>query len=429
MRLYRLVPALLGLCLASAFPERATGQAAGEAVRVFMDCQTVCDFDHTRQEITYINWVRERQDAAVHLLITSQTTGGGGREFILRFIGLGAFQGLDDEIKFVTLQTDTEDDTRRAMTQRIGLGLARYVARGSFADQIRVTFTAPAGAAAAQVQQPKDPWNFWVFRIGANGFFQGESQRRADRVSGSVRASRVTEQWKFQTQVGGNRFHQRQELPDSTVFTSTTSSYNLSSLLVRSLGQHWSLGVLATGLRSTRSNYDLLGTITPEIEYNVFPYKESSRRQLVLVYAAGLSHANYEDTTIYDKLKETRPLHRFTAAVEAVQPWGSVRAQLVASNYLDDFSTNRISVGGGFEVRIVRGLRVDLFGEYSRVRDQLSLLKAGLSEEDILLQLKQLATGYFYYMSVGLSYSFGSKFNNVVNPRLSNADRGSFDCC
>ena len=38
--------------------------------------------------------------------------------------------------------------------------------------------------------------------------------------------------------------------------------------------------------------------------------------------------------------------------------------------------------------------------------------------EEILLRLRQLATDYSYYTSVGFSYRFGSAFNNVVNPRF-----------
>ena len=44
---------------------------------VFMDCQAPrCDFDHFRREIEWVNWVRDRQDAEVHVLVTSQRTGG-----------------------------------------------------------------------------------------------------------------------------------------------------------------------------------------------------------------------------------------------------------------------------------------------------------------------------------------------------------------
>src|SRR6267143_921287 len=66
------------------------------AVRVFLDCpDTFCDFDYYRTEITFVNWVRDRQFAQVHLLITTQDT-GGGREYTLTFIGLERFAGAAD---------------------------------------------------------------------------------------------------------------------------------------------------------------------------------------------------------------------------------------------------------------------------------------------------------------------------------------------
>jgi hypothetical protein len=42
----------------------------------------------------------------------------------------------------------------------------------------------------------------------------------------------------------------------------------------------------------------------------------------------------------------------------------------------------------------------------------------GASYEDILLMRKQLATSFEYYFYVGLSYTFGSIYSNVVNPRF-----------
>ena len=38
----------------------------------------------------------------------------------------------------------------------------------------------------------------------------------------------------------------------------------------------------------------------------------------------------------------------------------------------------------------------------------------------MLLQLRELQSGYEVSFSVGVSYSFGSLFNNVVNPRFRN---------
>jgi hypothetical protein len=52
------------------------------------------------------------------------------------------------------------------------------------------------------------------------------------------------------------------------------------------------------------------------------------------------------------------------------------------------------------------------------LHDQIGLRKEGSSLEDVLLQQKQLATQYYYYISAGLTYTFGSIYNNVVNPRF-----------
>ncbi len=412
-----------------ALPAAPVPAQAPEAIRVFMDCQTFCDFDHTRREITYVNWVRDRQDADVHLLITSQGTGGGGREYALQYIGLRAFQGLTDEIKFTTAQSDTDDDVRKVMTQRIGLGLARYVARGNFAGQVKITFEAPAGTTVGGEQKPKDPWNLWVFRFGVNGSFSGESQSSRNSLSGSFRASRVSDTWKVQISGGAFRSRSRFTLSDSSELITRNIRYNGSALVVRSLGEHWSLGIEQNAVRSTFDNYDSRLELSAGLEFDIFPYKESSKRQVVFVYSAGVTRSNYTDTTIYNKVEETRPFHKFILAAEAVQPWGSLNAQISLSSLLDDFGFNRGSIDGGLDIRLFRGLNLNLFGSYSRVRDQLSLPKAGATNEEILLQLKQLKTSYFYFGAVGLSYTFGSKFNNVVNPRFNRAGGGGNCFC
>jgi hypothetical protein len=35
----------------------------------------------------------------------------------------------------------------------------------------------------------------------------------------------------------------------------------------------------------------------------------------------------------------------------------------------------------------------------------------------VLLRLRQIQSGYSYYVGFGFSYSFGSIFNSIVNPR------------
>ena len=59
------------------------------------------------------------------------------------------------------------------------------------------------------------------------------------------------------------------------------------------------------------------------------------------------------------------------------------------------------------------------------VRDQLFLPRRGASTDEILLQERQLATSFRYWMSLALSYSFGSRFANIVNPRFRGSSAGT----
>jgi len=52
------------------------------------------------------------------------------------------------------------------------------------------------------------------------------------------------------------------------------------------------------------------------------------------------------------------------------------------------------------------------------------LAKGEASLEEILLRRKELATEYEYSLSIGLSFTFGSIYSNVVNPRFGGGGGG-----
>jgi hypothetical protein len=106
--------------------------------------------------------------------------------------------------------------------------------------------------------------------------------------------------------------------------------------------------------------------------------------------------------------------------LEIKEPWGSAGMRLEGSNYLHDFSKNNLQFEAGVSVRVFKGLSFNIDGEYARVRDQLSLPREGATKEDILLELKRLATSYDFSLNLRLSYRFGSIYNNIVNPRFGN---------
>ncbi|MCX6833530.1 MAG: hypothetical protein NTW07_00090 [candidate division Zixibacteria bacterium] len=166
------------------------------------------------------------------------------------------------------------------------------------------------------------------------------------------------------------------------------------------------------------SNYESVWEIYPSVEYNLFPYSESTRRQLRLTYYADLRYQDYELETIYDRWSEWVGQQQLSVTLEFVEPWGSAKAYITASHNLPEASRNRIWFGGNLALNLVKGLSLTMDGQYGRIHDQLNLAKGDVSQEDVLLQRRQLATSYEYYGSIGLRYSFGSIFTNVVNPRF-----------
>ncbi len=389
-------------------------------LRVFIDCQYQgCDFDFFRTEIPFVDYVRDRQEAALNVFVTRQRTGSGASAFTLNFIGQKQLTGSADTLQLIMPQVATEDEIRRGLSRTIKLGLVRYVARSPVGERLEVTLL-PAVPSAAKPEgtATRDPWNYWVFRTRANGFFNGEKSQRFANLYGSTSANRTTEAWKLNVSFQGSYEEGKFTFSDGTRFSNYSHSYGASELIVKSLSPHWSVGQRASASSSTFLNQKLAARFAPAVEYNVFPYSESTRRQLTLLYSVGINSFSYEDTTIFDKLSEVRPDHSLTTSLGLKQPWGSVSASLEAANFLDDFSKRRLVLFNSLDVRLIKGLSVNLYSSAALVRDQLYLVKAGLTDEDILLRQRQLATSYRYFASVGLSYTFGSVLNNVVNTRF-----------
>jgi hypothetical protein len=95
-----------------------------------------------------------------------------------------------------------------------------------------------------------------------------------------------------------------------------------------------------------------------------------------------------------------------------------MNAGVTLSQHLNKLSRYRISTFASADVRLFKGFSFNFFGGYDRIRDQIALRKGGATSEEVLLRRRQLATGHSYFMGFGISYSFGSIFNTVVNPRF-----------
>ena len=407
-------------------PQSASAQTkplATGPLRVFLDCnRSGCDFDYLRTEIPYVDYVRDRSDASLHVLVTTQPTGSGGSEYTFNFIGLRDFAGVSDTLSFVSQQSATSDERRKGIAQTLKLGLVRYLARLPSSERLQISYAPPSSKEAAVIDKPTaDPWNYWVFRTRANGNFNGESSQRFMNLSGSVSANRVTKDWKVNNAVNLNYSESKFTFNEGAEFKSYSRSYGFSELVVKSLTDHWSVGQRASITSSTFLNTKRSMRFAPAVEYNFFPYSQSTRKQFTLQYSAGINSFRYRDTTIFEKISEVRPNQTLTASISTTQPWGSMSGSIEGANYLDDFSKRRLVLFNSINARLFKGFSFNLYGSLSLLRDQLYLARGGATDEEILLQRRQLSTSYSYFAGVGLSYTFGSIFNNVVNPRFEGA--------
>jgi hypothetical protein len=398
-------------------------------IRLFFDCQAMTmacfDPDFYRREITWVDWVLDRTDADVHLLVTMQRS-GGGLSFFLAFIGVGEFEGQDSNLTAFSSATDTDDERRGILAAKAKLGLAPYAAETSAGAMLSVVYDDPAsaaGGAAVGVTPQNDPWNLWVFNVGLGGSMSAESRFSNANVNANLGANRVSDQWKFSS---GASFRYREsdfEISDEETVTSFTRSMGATFLLVKSLGPQWGIGGRGSVSSSTFANQDIRFTLVPAVEFNLFPYSESSRRSITFQYRVGPEYVRYDEKTVFDKTEEWLYTNTLTASLGMQQPWGGASFSLSGSAFLNDFEKNSLSTFGNVNFRITRGLDLNFGGRASRIRNRINLPGSEASEQDILLRQIILDTSFSFRFNVGLSYRFGSIFNNIVNPRF---DGGSF---
>jgi len=387
------------------------------APKVFLDGRSI-DKNYIKTEIPFVNYVRERKEADIHLLITTQTTGSGGREYTLAFIGQNESIKMQNTLKYFAGSTDTKSETRLGLVKTIKMGLAPYIANSAIASSFTLNFRDKIN-----YQNDKgDKWNNWVFSTSLSSSLMGQKTNNSKSYSGSLTAERVTAASRVRLHVNG-RYQKSSYNFSSYNYENITENAEFSSIWVKSLTEHWSVGGWISAKTSSYNNIDYSFKPQPAIEYNFFPYAESTRRQLRLLYKMGYEKNSYREVTVYNKLKEQLFSQSLSATLELTELWGNARFSIEGSHYFHDMSKNEFIFNGNLSLRIVRGLSLDINGQYSATHNQLALPMGKVSTEDLLLRRKEMASDYNYYISIGFGYRFGSLFNNVVNPRFGASSR------
>lgn len=396
-------------------PPAAPGSNPG-LLRVFLDGSGFGS-DYVRTEISFVSYVRDRTDADVHIITTSLYSGAGA-EYRIEMIGLGKYEDLHFTLKYFADRLATYDEMREGFVRVLKKGLMPYVSRTEAADQVKISYEKGPDRPAPALS---DPWDSWIFSLSLNGNISGETSYGSKRYSGGLSASRTTEAVKIRASGNASVNKSRYTIEEEDYDTSTRN-WSFGASTIWSLAGHWSAGFSGAASSSTYGNVETAYRISPALEFSVFPYTESTRRELTILYRLTYAYNRYMEETIYDKTAEGLWSQSLTISLDITQPWGSANASIVGSHYFHDWSKNRLSLYGYGSFRVWKGFSFNINGSFAMIHDQLSLAKGTLTKDEIFLQLKQLSTTYDFYVSMGFSFSFGSKMSRAVNPRMSNIE-------
>ncbi|MGQ0738563.1 MAG: hypothetical protein ACT4OJ_05840 [Bacteroidota bacterium] len=396
-----------------------------ERLKVFIDCHSGCDMTFIRSEINLVDFLLDRQAADVHVLITDQNTGGGGDEYQLIFFGQNQFAHMRDTIYFDNDANNTDFEERDLLVKYLKLGLAPYIARTKMAKDIQIQMKTDKKDADSKENSgtaTKDPWNYWVFRVGANGSMNVDEVYKESRLSGNLSANRVTEETKIGFELHGGKNKSNFEYEDDngniTSYINKNNNYEFSHYYVKSINPNWSWAYEANASRSTFSNNKFRGLFRTGIEYNIFPYKLVNTKSFTIRYIADVRRNNYIDTTLYDKTSETLFGHAVEGTLSVNQKWGTISFGTEYHNYFHNWKFFNLEVNIELDIRITGGLSFNMYSSAQLTRDQLYLPKEGATPQEVLTRRRQLASGYSFFTHFGINYRFGSKLNNFVNPRF-----------
>jgi hypothetical protein len=307
------------------------------APKLYIQDETWADLDYIKSEITFVNYVRDRTEADIQLIITCQTTGDGGKEYCLTFQGLGSYHDIGLVLKHTTAPDATDDEVRKALVDTIKRGLVPYVSCTKLRDWLSVEFTPPSEPTAVS-----DPWRNWVFSVSLYGYANGVKSYSYLYYDLCPDIRRVTENQKIE--FGGDlTANERRYVLDSSVVVARSRGYNVYAIYAQKLTNHFAAGTWGEYLTNDYSNVRLGFAAAPRFEYNLVPYSEYVRHKIFIRFVPSVVYRCYFDTTLYDRMGETRFSNELTLGVNMTRPWGTIELSVTGSHYLHDFSKNHLS--------------------------------------------------------------------------------------
>ena len=383
-----------------------------QKIKVFLSCR--CDDDFLKQNTLFFDYVRDMSLSDIEVFVFEITNASGGRNYTFNFNGKNNFINKENQINAVIPQNISLNKSREILLNTYKLGMASFLSNTDYQNEIDVNFTHEK---IITDQKKLDTWKNWVFEVYGSFNFENEKSINEEEFNLGFDIDRVTEIWRVRSDFEFDRSIKFFSGGEQN-YSSERESLYFSGSLVRSISNHFSTGFFSSYRLDTFRNYKSSINISPAVEYNFIPYNEVLTREVTLAYKLGYNIYNYIEETIYEFIDQKMFNHSLTLNLRFREKWGSIYSYLVASQFLDLPEQNRLTINNNINLRIVRGLSLRISAYFRFIRDQINLPKGEASVEDLLLRQRQISTNYQNRISMGLSYTFGSIFNNIVNNRL-----------
>lgn len=414
MKVLKLRTYILGLLLfLFGFISKAQDGQLDE-LKVMIDCRG-CDESYMQQNSLFLTHVRDQALADVYLLI-NRTWSPSSEIYKMEYMGKGEFEGMNYTYSADFSRTLTNNETRKGLLQEVLKGLMPYILKTNLTNKIQVVQSEESEESENNL--PRDPWNNWVFEIQGELNLRDQDTREELNYELGFEGDKVSQNWRIRIDGFFRRRILNIDQDDGTEFTSVREYKYFGTSVVKSLGDHWSVGLFSNIENNNVDNFLLRLNVSPAVEFSLFDYREVLTREITFAYKIGYNYQKYLETTIFEVDEDRFPSQSFSVNVRFRRDWGYIFSSVAVRNFLNDFSKNRISIDNRASVRIFKGLFASINADFDMIRDQINLQLGDASLEDIILQQRAIATNYRLNVGVGLSYTFGSIYNNILNTRL-----------
>lgn len=378
-------------------------------IKAYIDCR--CDETYLKQETSFLEYVRDQDLADIEIFIRDERNPTGSRSFEIKIDGNNEYEEISSSSIAVGYANDTSSTLRDKLLNKLKLALVPFLDLANYNLNINVD------PSFKDLTVYDDKWKNWVFELSGSYNNDKEESRQTNRYEIEFEIDKLTEDWRIGAEIRRNESNRKFFSNDNT-YKSNRKTTSLNGRVVRSITDHFSAGLFFGVFQNTYENIDLNRYIAPAIEYSFYPYKDVLSKEITLAYRIGTGKRNYIEKTIYGYEKQKLSSQTLSLNIRFRQKWGNISSYLNATQFLNDGTKKRFSLRSNLDIRIYEGLAVRFSGNINLIREQYSLAAGNTSIEDLLLQQREIATDYRTNFSIGLSYTFGSIYNSIINTRL-----------